>query len=222
MRNGIPDVSELGQYDVNRPGQTEGIKWSIYDQQAYPQAGTTQLQFFQIPRGASSKTFADTNMVLAGTLPQPQRFLITGVELYFFPAVTVLPYVKKLNSASATVASTESFVNDTWLFYSSAAFLQLDIGSKAYLQEAPLLKFPPSGGLSVNAAVSDTTTLAGAQLTTFQYATAGGPTYDVLPPLLLIANQNFNLSLNWNALVPISAAAKVMTQLNGFLYRLSQ
>jgi hypothetical protein len=107
----IPSLAELAQYNVNRPNQVEAIRSSLYDTQAYAAAGQTQLQFFQVPKGQSSKTFADTNMTSAGQLASPQSFLIETVELYFIPGV--LPgVVGTANTASAT-----NFMNDVSKFY---------------------------------------------------------------------------------------------------------
>ena len=37
----IPSLGDLQQYNVNRPGQIEGIRASLYDFQTYANAGTT-------------------------------------------------------------------------------------------------------------------------------------------------------------------------------------
>ncbi len=83
MATKIPTLDQLQQYDVNRRGEYEGIRQTLYDSAAYAAAGQTQLQFFQIPQGQSSKTIADTNMKSAGQLPQPQHFLVESIEIHF-------------------------------------------------------------------------------------------------------------------------------------------
>ena len=213
MASQIPSLSELSQYNVNVAGQIEGLKWSLYDTLSYAQPGQTQLQFFQQPRGQGGKTLAQTNMTAAGALPAPQCFLINTIELFFFPGEVI-------STHGAAQAST--FINDTYSFYSTPAWLELYIGSKAYLDESPLFKFPPRNGLSGFAAASDTTTAAASGQTLVGYGSAGGPVYELNPPILLTATQNFNVTLNWNAAQSITAAASVVCNLGGVLYRNSQ
>lgn len=210
---GIPSLEELRQYNVNRPDQIEAIKQSLYDSQTYAAAGQTQLIFFQQPKGgASGKTLQDTNMTGAGALPAPQSFLVETIELFVFPNqdVTVL---------NAGASFQPEFANDV---YDIARFgwLEFFIGSKPYLDEAPLLKFPPRSGLTI-AADSSAVAPAAGQLAT-NYASFGGPIYALMPPILLVPTQNFEITLNWPAAVPISTTAKVFVNLGGILYRNSQ
>jgi len=210
---GIPPLDELQYYNPNRPDDVEGIAWSFYDSASYPAAGSTQLVFFQNPEGQNGKTLADTNMTNAGMLPSPQAFLVLGIQLFFFPGVR--PSTLAAPGASA-------FVNDTYDFWTSNAWMSFSIGSKVYLQEAPLLKMPPPNGLAGFSAASDSTTPGTAHQFQIGYATAAGDPYEVNPPLLLPTTQNFKLSLNWPALAPISAQAKIYCNLSGYLYRNSQ
>lgn len=213
----IPSLADLQQYNVNRPGQIEAIRSSLYDSLTYAQAGQTQLKFFQTPQGQSSKTLANTNMSAAGSLPSPQSFLVETIELYFFPGE--LP--GNLSANDTPIIPT--FVNDVYEFYTVPAWLEFYIGSKAYLDEAPLLKFPPRCGLAGFAAISDgaAQTSTGKQ-TMVNYASAGGPVYELDPPILLVPTQNFNVTLNWASANAITAAATVYCQFGGVLYRNSQ
>lgn len=211
----IPSLSELAQYNVNRPDQVEAIRSSLYDTLAYAQAGQTQLQFFQTPKGQSGKTLADTNMTLAGSLASPQSFLIETIELYFYPGETP----GNLSAANTPIIPT--FLNDTYKFYKPGAWLELFIGSKAYLDEAPLQKFPPKCGLSGFAATSDAASTATTS-TMVNYASAGGPVYELDPPILLVPTQNFVVTLNWPTAVALTAAGTVVCQMGGILYRNSQ
>jgi hypothetical protein len=210
----IPTLTELAQYNPNRPDQVEGLKWSLYDSLTYATTGQSQLTFFQQPQGGTAnKTLANTDMTAAGALPAPQSFLITGIQLFFFPGDLISTY-------GAGAAS--AFINDTYKFWTQPAWLELFIGSKPYLDEAPLLKFPPANGMSGFAGISDSTTAGAAQQSQIGYASAGGMPYEVNPPVLLVATQNFKVTLNWPALVTITAAATVYCNLTGFLYRNSQ
>src|SRR5208283_5710573 len=127
--SGIPSLSQLAQYNVNRPDAVEALQWNLFDTLQYVAAGQTQLQFFQVPKGQAGKTFAQTNMTIAGSLPAPQSFLIQTIELYLIPGSAIA-------FQGAHPVGGNAFVNDTQLFYTSPAWLELFIGSKAYLDEA--------------------------------------------------------------------------------------
>lgn len=211
----VPSLGALQQYNVNRPNAIEVIRSSLYDTLAYAQAGQTQLKFFQTPQGQGGKTLADTNMQAAGALASPQSFLVQTIELFFYPNASIVPAVTGGTTAPA-------YVNDTSKFYRYGGWLDFFIGSKSYLDEAPLQKFPPRNGLSGFAALSDATTAGSTQLTSVTYASAAGPVYEINPPILLTPTQNFNVSLNWPTAIALSAAATVICTMSGYLYRNSQ
>ena len=218
-RNAIPNIADLNQYSVNRSGQAEGIRQCIYDFQAYAAVGQTSLTFFQVPVGQSGKTYADTNMSTPGVLPSPQKFLIQSIELHFFPGVLNSPV-----EDTATPFPSSQFVNDVAAI-SNNGFLELNIGSKNYLREAPLGVFPPKAHLVGNAAMA--TSIAGSTAASFNmtsFATLGGRPYFTEPPLLLEPTQNFNVTLNWPTAValPSGIAGRIGIKLDGILYRLSQ
>jgi hypothetical protein len=207
----IPSLSELQRYNVNRPDQVEAVRSSLYDFQTYAQAGQTQLQFFQVPKGQSSKTFADTNMTNAGALPAPQSFLIQTIELYLFPGNAI--------SAEGAATACENW-NDVYDIFKSG-WLELFIGSKAYLDEAPIGKFPPRCGVAGVAAVSQAGEVADSSIRV-DYASFGGPVYELEPHILLVPTQNFTVTLNWPTAVGISVAGRIGVNLGGILYRNSQ
>ncbi len=215
----IPTLADLQKFDVNRRGEYEGIRQTFYDSTTYVLAGQTQLQFFQTPRGQSSKTIADTNMTSAGQLPQPQHFLVESIEILLFPGV--LPTTK-----ATTIAETE-FANDMYTVEKSGS-LNFFIGSKTYLEEAPLGRFPPKtkmGSESAHAISELQAVAADSELqVSTDYAAWSGRPYYLDPPVLLVPNQNFSVTLNWPAVValPSGADAKVFVVLDGILYRQSQ
>lgn len=218
-KNQIPNLQDLMKYDVNRRGQYEGIRQSLYDFTTYANAGQTSLQFFQVPRGQGGKTVADTNMQSAGQLPQPQHFLVESIEIFFFPGV--LPTTKTI-----AVAETE-FSNDVYSVAKSGS-LDFFIGSKSYLEEAPLGRFPPKTRLSVegNHAISELQAAAAdseLQVST-DYAAGIGRPYYLDPPVLLVPNQNFNITINWPAVIalPSGVDGRIGIALDGILYRQSQ
>lgn len=219
MRNQIPSLQDVRRFDVNRRGEYEGIRQTLYDSATYALAGQTQLQFFQTPNGQSSKTIADTNMTSAGQLPQPQFFLVESIEILFFPGVSPTIF-------NTTIAETE-FSNDVYAVAKSGS-LNFFIGSKTYLEEAPIGRFPPKTKLGVESAHSiqelqGTAADAENQVST-DYACWTGRPYFLDPPVLLVPNQNFKIDLNWPSAValPSGVNAKIHVVLDGILYRQSQ
>jgi hypothetical protein len=196
-QNAVPDLQQLQAFSVNRTGQVEVIRQSLYDFTTYPLAGQTSLTFFQIPIGQAGKTKFDTNMEVAGSLPNPKKFLVKSIEVHLYPGGS---------------PETGSIANDTYTF-SQNGFLDFFIGSKSYLTEAPLGRLPQSVGMRSVAFGAQ----AGAD-----YAVMGGQSYVLTTPIVLEPTQNFNVSLNWPVAVPLSANARVGIVLNGLLYRLSQ
>lgn len=203
----IPALQDLRSYKVRQSGNIEGIGWSLYDFGTYAQAGQTSLSFFQVPVGQSSKTLADTNMDLAGQLPSGQSFLIESVEIYLFPGVVV--------GADTAIDLAPEFSNDMYDFI-KAGSLKLTIGSKTYLQEAPLGRFPPKTRLNGWGALATTDA---AQSKYIDYSAAGGRPYALRSPYLLESSQNFNITLTWPTAVALSAAARIGIVMEGVLYR---
>jgi hypothetical protein len=215
----VPTRAQLSRYSVNRPGW-EAVRQTLYDFQAYAQAGQTQLTFFALPIGQSSKTLSDTNMSLSGQLPKNQEFLIQSVEVQFFPTV---PAVTAQNPAVFGAQAAALLVNDTYLV-GRTGNLVLTIGSKPYLSEAPLGKFPPKTHLSVNAALSDATTAGATAQSRVAFAYWTGRPYLLSPAdLLLPENQNFSVVLAWpEGVQAITNPGRIGVVLDGILYRRSQ
>lgn len=212
---GIPTLDELSQYNVNRPDQIEAIKQSLYSRLTYTAAGVAQLKFFQTQVGAAaSPTLGTTNMRAAGSLPAPLSFLVQTIELFMFPTAVL--------TATGAAAVVAAFSNDIWLMSKGVGWLEFYIGSKAYLDEAPLMKFPPRAGLG------GFTSMAGQgtddAFTILNYASPSGPVYDLVPPILLVPTQNFEITLNWPTAttVVLSADMDIVCNLGGILYRNSQ
>ena len=181
---------------VNLPNESEAIWQPLYDYQEKVADAVSTQRFFQTPVGQAGKDVADTNMELAGQIPKGQAFLITGIQVEFFPET----------SAQAGT----SYVDDVLTFYKSGALI-LTIGSKEFAKQGNLMKFSPVNRLVIEGDVSD-----GANTIT---AAAGGREYSV-NGLTLESSQNFNVDL-----VDLPAtinAARVGVTLNGWLYRNAQ
>lgn len=216
---GVPSRAELSKYSVNRPGW-EVIKQSLYDYQAYAAAGQTQLTFFALPVGQGGKTLSDTNMSLAGQLPANQEFLVQSIEVMFWPSV---PVVAAANPSSFGAQAVAAGINDVAIV-ARTGNLTFTIGSKPYLQEAPLGRFPPKTHLQINAALSDASTVAGNLQSRIAYAYSVGRPYLITPvDLNLVSTQNFQVTLNWpEGVQAITNPGRIGIILDGLLYRRSQ
>lgn len=209
-----PKIAESKQYDVNRPGQVEAIWQPLYDFQTYANAGTTkEYTFFAVPNGQSGKTKEDTNMEMAAALPAPKSMLVTHVEVVFLPGG---------NPSTFGAGAASPHWNDTYKMMNKG-YLDFFIGSKSYLTDAPIGKFSNSFRLAGAAALADASTAAADIQSQIGYATFGGPLYEITP-IKLVANQNFNVTLNFptTAALPSGVDARIGIILGGFVYRLSQ
>ena len=215
----LPDMQELAKYGVNRD-QWEGIRQTLYDTQAYAAAGATQLTFFAVPKGQGGKTLSDTNLTLAGQLPAMQVFIATSVECIVYPTA---PAVAAANPSAFGAQAVAAQINDAYLL-ARTGNLELTVGSKPYLQEAPLGRFPGKTHFQVNAALSDSTTVAGNQQSRIAFGYAAGRPYLLTPAnLFLTSSQNFTVTLNWpEGVQAITNPCRIQVVLDGFLYRRSQ
>lgn len=214
MYNPIRTLEDFNRYAVNRKDQIEVVRQSLYSFETYAMAGQSTLTFFANPVGAGGRTLADTNMTLAGQIPAGQRFALQTMEVYFIPGV--------FPSAAPAAAGIDNHVNDIWEVYTGDAWLELKIGSKPYLQEAPLLRLPPSTRLIGFAGLADATTAAPGLFSRTSHIAASGAVYRIEPVLLLEPNQNFAVTINWPALVPISVAGTLGVVMGGVNARNSQ
>lgn len=208
-----PSVGELNRYNVNRAGQAEGIVQPLYDYQTYLAAGQTSMTFFAQPIGQGNKTLADTNMEGAGQMPAPKEQLVTSIQVVFFPGSNPGTF------GPQTVANNWNDANAVF----QSGYLDFFIGSKSYLQDAPLGKFSNDFRLAGSAALADTTTAGANGHSMIDYATFAGTPYNI-SPVRLTSNQNFKVTLNWPTAValPSTVDGRIGIILVGFQYRLSQ
>lgn len=229
--NGIPVVNNL---DKARQFATtlntyEIITQSLYDSASYPTTGIANLTYFQNQVGAgtgvisgAAKTPEDTNMPGNGMMPNFQAYLATSMELDVQPAIAFgAANMPAVFGAQAVAAS----VNDVWKIRATG-WLEFSIGSKLYLQEGPLMKFPASNDLELDVAVADVAP-NGAGTSSMQsrlsYAKAVGPAYILSPNnLLLTPMLNFKVTLNWTTLETVNAQARIFVRMMGQLMRASQ
>ena len=200
----VDQLQELANPSTGR-GVTEAVPWVWYDTLLYDSTVTRQHRYFQQVAGLGV-----TNMEAAGSLPAPKSFLIQTIELYVFPTNTIA-------ADGTTIAAAKNLPDIHDLC--KVGWLELYIGSKAYLQEGPLMKFPPRSGITGLQVGADSTANTGVRV---DYASLGGPVYELDPWVLLVPTQNFVVSLNWASAVNINANCTIVCNLGGILYRNSQ
>lgn len=230
-----PTMADFAKFSVNRANAQEVIRQSLYDTLLYPTAGQTQLQFFALPLGQglsaapgnanNPKTRADTNMELAGQLPNPKALLVESIEVDFQPGSVATAYTFALQSpivfAVAAAATVTAGMQDVNAFYNTG-FLVLFIGSKEYLVEGPMGRFPPKCHREIDTSVVSNSATVGEVIVGIEKAV--GRPYYLEPPVLLAPTQNFNVTLNWPVAVatPSGFNGAVKVILDGYLGRLSQ
>lgn len=223
-QNGF-DIRDLNKHRVNRAGSKEYFRQSLYDFQDYAAGGQQQLLFFQVPKGQGGKTIEDTNMEAAGSLPNPKIFQVESIEILFFPGV--LPVTSAASAAIATPPDEPNFMNDVYTVQKSGS-LKFFIGSKSYLDEAPLGRFPSKTRLEGQAAAALGGGVQGAGdfvvSNVIDFAAFAGRPYKVEPQIVLEPTQNFSVELNWAASValPSGVAGRIGVVLDGVLVRDSQ
>jgi len=236
MANDIPTVDDFNATRVTSPGQSEMIRQPLYDSQVYPTAGGTQLTFFQQPVGAgitsalgavvsSGKTYADTNMVLPGQLPNGIAFQAESVEVNFLPgksaaANTFLP-ADISAFAVAAAATVLGSANDVGTIMQSG-WLELNILAKNYLRDQPLMKFPPKCSIDLSAAVASNSATVGEAGQVFTKAV--GRPYYLEPKVTIQPTMNFEVVLKWPGAVatPSGFNGRVIVSLDGYTMRASQ
>lgn len=199
----------------------------LYDFNAYTATtGHTSLSFFSAPQGqgttsapgaTGSKTLADTNMETANQLGKGNQFYMTGLEVLFYPGVDP-------GRAAVAAADVGEFVDDVY-DVGKSGIVTFQVGSgRVYIQQGPLMLFPPSSRLAVQSALAvtqaDTATSGFAEV---NYAVFSGEVYTIVP-LLLDANQTFSCNLTWPAAVALDSAAnaRLGVRLRGYRIRNAQ
>ena len=231
-----PTAADFLANRVTNPAQSEVVRNRFYDYQLYPTAGASQISFFSLPVGqgitsalggtvGSSKTQFDTNLEMGNTLPSGKSYLIESIEVLFMPGnvATANTYtaatVAQFNAtASAAVLGMHNDVNN---FYQSG-MLELNILSKNYLRETPLVAFPPKAWISSNVGVASNA--AATAINAAGITKADGRPYYVEPKITLAPAVNFEVLLRWPAPVatPSGFNARVGVILDGVFFRASQ
>ena len=229
-------VADFAQSRVTNPGQSEIIRQRLYDFNLYPAAGAQRLAFFQLAVGqgvttalggtvGSTKTLQDTNLEIGGVLPSGKSVLVESIEVLYLPGSvsTANTYTPAAIGGFIAVAAATvwGYSNDINTFY-QGGMLELNVLSKNYLREAPLLSFPPKASLDFSGAVA--TNSATTATLTAQVGKATGRPYYLEPRITLQPAVNFEVALLWPAVVanPSGFNARVGVYLDGYTMRASQ
>lgn len=193
----------------------------LYDSGTYTSGTTTSMSFFSVPIGqgtttapgaTGTKSLADTNMQIQGSLPLGNKFYCTGVEFLIFPGVNP-------GRGAVADATAGQFVNDIYLL-SKSGVVNLRVQNRDYLTDGPLINFPPVARLGGFTGSSTNLTTGAATYSEVSYASISGQPYNIVP-ITLESTQAFNLSVTWPAAVTMFSAtnARIQARLRGRLIR---
>jgi hypothetical protein len=234
----VPTAADFNARRVTNPSQSEVVRQRFYDYQLYATAGTSQLTFFSAPVGqglttalggtaGTAKTLWDTNLELPNTLPSGKAFMIESIEVIFFPGsvstantYTIVSPVAFSTTGAAAQASQLADVNS---FYQSG-MLELNVLSKNYLRETPMIAFPPKTNFNLDVAVSSAGTNAQPSGFALMNGRVSGRPYYISPEIALQPAVNFEVVIKFPAAVatPSGFNARVGIILDGYFMRASQ
>jgi len=169
----------------------------------------------------------DTNMEAAGQLPSPKAFLATSIEVIVDPgsistanAWSPIDMAFLTNASAAAIPVNMNSINDVNRIL-IGSWLDFFVGSQSYLTVSRGDSFPVKSYVS-----ADTSTMVSGNLGVSGVAVAravGRPFY-LNPPILLMPNVNFVITLNWGVVVatPTAQNARISTRLDGIMYRNAQ
>ena len=199
---------------VNIQGTKEVIWEPLYDTVTYPAAGAASLILFQDQIGKNGKNLSQTNMDLDGQLPKGKALKVVSIQLAFYTGGQANTLI------TGNTIEQEAAINDTRTFAENGS-LKFRIGSKEFLRQAPLGKFPPAERLSgfATGAISQDTPPATGNMTS--YASPCGRLFTI-SGLLLESSQNFHVELNDLPALPSGVDGRIVCTLNGWLGRNAQ
>lgn len=200
-------LSQLQNYNPNRPDQIEAIWQPFYHKVAYATAGQASLQFFNV---AFSGDYTVTNMPAAAFFPAPTAFLCCAIMLNFIPGATT-------SQVGTAAARAETNWNDV-VAVANAGFIEFVIGGKVYLRDSPSGRFAPNYSIGGATAINGAGNTGSADV---QFARAAGRYYEITP-FLIPQTQNFSITLYTPTVVAVTAGANIIATMDGFYYRQSQ
>ena len=223
---------------VGIPGQKDVIWNPLYDCNAMPSAGFAgnQITFFSNQQGQgtssapgvgtnSPKTQWDTNLAAPNQLTLGNEFYCIGSETLFWPGVnntTNTPFGILPGRGNVTPTNTGQFLNDIWEL-GNQGYKQLKVGTdRYYIQDGPLMMFPPVTRLAAVSALATLTlsTEATSYVNEVTYASWSGEPYTVVP-IYIQTNQLFTVVYTFPVAIalPSGQIGRIMERLRGYLIR---
>lgn len=223
-------------------GTSDWSKWNIYaqpfyDAVVYPGAGTTSLDFFALPAGATdsngsfSKTAEDTNCTVPRQLGQ-NYLICTAIRCgVFFRAKSRQP--NAIATDANLIYRTMDDCMNKYLELFNRGTLQINIDSKSYLTlDRPFIRAPYGAGLNLrNFASAGTSAPAVKSVRWIQNNPDEASVYVNTPPWFIAPNQIINASIQWNdGTGPVftnlvdsaTPSIQLRLMLDGFMVRASQ
>lgn len=223
---GLPGITkrDLAAHRSTLANIQDQIYSPLYDSGTFTSNSTTSMSFFAVPRGqgtttapggTGTKTYADTNLQLAGQLALGNRFYCTGIEFQIFPGI---------NPGRGAVADSTAgnFTNDIYTL-SKQGYVQFTIQNRDYCIDGPLLNFPSANRLTGFAAAATNLTTGAATYSEIEYGAVAGALYNIVP-LYIEATQAFSVNVYWanTVTLPSAANARIFCRLRGRLIRNAQ
>jgi hypothetical protein len=200
----------FSNYVVTYGNALEFIADTLYDTQTYAAAGQTSLSYFQT--ASTPQTIANTNMPLAGQLPDRQGFLIMSIRCY--------PITQPASSARAASGTTPQpgAIKDFMTMIAGGVvtfnFLNKNYGS------FPLWLLPAGGGAFPFFALEGATADPGGFV---DFANNGIPDardiYVLEQPLFLPPQTKIGVTANWNAIATINVNTPIKILFDGLMVR---
>lgn len=181
------------QYQVKYGSDLEFIGSTLYDTQTYTSTTTTSLDFFTAKRANISLG----NIPLAGTLPDPQGFLIMSIRFY--------PRIGPRSVARAASGSAQTGATNDVRQLLDTGVLSLVLLNKKYGQ-FPLWLLPAGGGAQAYLATEGATADPGGII---DFATNGVPdarnAYVLQQPLFIPPVTEIGVNLFWPTALTLAA-----------------
>jgi hypothetical protein len=220
----------IQSHTVGVPGTKDVIWGPIYDAQAYPSAGSTQLTFYALPQGqgtssapgagAVAKTVFDTNIITNNQLSLGNEFYQIGFEMLFFPGVNnSTSTTASFGIEPTTAAGINNFINDIYNVGNGGIVVETVGTDRKYIQDGPLNLFPPAtrlAGLTSVGSGSTSTTVVNMT----EYGVWSGEPY-TLVPIYIQSTQQFTLVVSFAAAIPTPSAVigRIIARMRGYLIR---
>jgi len=233
---GVPGIDDFDRGRVTNPDQSEIQRQGLFDSLLYPAAGQALLSFFSFPIGqgvtttigavvGTTKSGWDTNLQLPNQLPSGKAFQIQSLEMAFEPGLSAAANTFTLAVpsvfAAAAAASVLAALNDVYTFYMTGR-LQLQVLDKFYIDESPLVQFPPLTGVTLDSAIASNSATVG-ETAAWAGRGAGRP-YVINIPMTLQPAMNFAINVIYPAAVALPSGfnGRARCRLDGYFLRSTQ